>query len=223
MASANREHCSEKSSQSGSGTLVGGVSVSWCCGAGDCGSTGLGGRGGWEGMSWVPSSDLSSVRGFCRFSRLAWCSRAGEDWWTGGVAGGENTGDFGGRLGRQVRRRYLIMASICLSGFGQIIVWLCSGMGGAMSGDGVLDGGVVMRGVVSGLDAGDRRSGVFGGKARHWRMSSCVVGEVGLRLCLGKVRHVRGGDRFRASFSMSSVLGVRGISVAGVLVGDLGA
>ena len=204
MASANREHCSEKSSQvrsmakvvaqcawnscrwalavvgswisnessasgklGGSGRLVGGMSFSWRCGTGGCGSTGLGGRGGWEGMPWVSSSDSSSARAFRRFSRLVWCSRAGEDWWTGGVAGGENTGDFGSRFGRQVRRRYLIISSICLSGFGQIVAWLCSGMGGAMSGDGDLDGGVVMWGVASGLDAGDLRSGVFGVKSRH--------------------------------------------------------
>ena len=49
------------------------------------------------------------------------------------------------------------------------------------------------------------------------------MGDLGLRLCLGKVRHVRGGDRFRTSFNMSSVLGIRGISLADVLEGDLGA
>ena len=62
-------------------------------------------------------------------------------------------GDFGDRRGRQVRPRYLIIALTCLSTFGQIVVWL-SGMGGAMSGDGDLDGGVVMWGVASGLDVG---------------------------------------------------------------------
>ena len=54
-------------------------------------------------------------------------------------------------------------------------------------------------------------------------MSSWVVGELRLRLCLGKVRHVRGGDRLRASLIMSSVFSGSDISVAGVLVGDFGA
>ena len=96
------------------------------------------------------------------------CSLAGEEGMGVSVPGELGVGGSGGDaagLFRQEHRKYSTNSLTCSSGFRQIVERMWIGIGGAISGEGDLDAGVLMLGVGSSQDRGDKRRAVPGGKS----------------------------------------------------------
>jgi hypothetical protein len=91
---------------------------------------------------------------------------------------------------------------------------LCSGMGGAMSGEGEREQNVVELGV--GCDWVIGEIGRVGELWRKSAMRSWVDGDCDLRWERGMVRQVDGGERLTTSRIMAWISGVEGRRVGGV-------